>query len=264
MTVSTTVPVSSADSGTIPVLISRHGAGRPVLLLHGGGGPATVVPFADRLAAEGGFDVIVPVYPGFGGTQRPEALGSIRGLAELMAGLLDALDLHNVLVVGNSIGGWVAAELAALASPRVTALVIADAVGLAVEGHAVADFFAMSFDDLAEASYADPDRFRIVPEAMPAAARAVMAANRVALQRYAGISMVDADLTSRLPGIAVPTLVVWGDHDRIADSEVGRAYASLIPGATFVLMDETGHLPQLERPEAFLPIVTRFASAAPA
>src|SRR4051794_9587476 len=94
----------------------EYGAGRPVLLLHGGGGPQTVEPFGARLAAELGVRVVVPTHPGFGGTERPEGLTTIAGLAREYAGLLDELDLTGVTVVGNSIGGWIAAELALLGS----------------------------------------------------------------------------------------------------------------------------------------------------
>jgi pimeloyl-ACP methyl ester carboxylesterase len=157
-----------------------------------------------------------------------------------------------VAVVGNSTGGWTAAEPALLGSPRVTGLALVDAVGIDVPGHPVADFFALSFPELAELSYADPDRFRIDPSVLPPAAQAAMAGNRATLAVYAADGMTDPSLRARLAGIAVPTVVVWGDADRIVDAEVGRAYADAVPGARFELLPATGHLPQLESPEALL------------
>jgi len=209
------------------------------------------------LADELGVRVVVPTHPGFGGTARPDDLTTIAGLAREYAGLLDELELTDVTVIGNSIGGWIAAELALLRSPRVSALMIVDGVGIEVPGHPVADFFSLTFPEIAQLSYHDPERFRIDPTALPPEAQAVLAGNRAALAVYAE-KMVDPSLRERLSDIAVPTLVVWGDADRIADPDYGRAYAAAVPGARFELLPQTGHLPQLESPELLIDAVQRF------
>ncbi|MET7279148.1 alpha/beta hydrolase [Kribbella sp. NPDC005582] len=237
--------------------LEEYGAGRPILLLHGGGGPQTVAPFGAQLADELGVRVVVPTHPGFGGTTRPDDLTTIAGLARRYVDLLDELDLTDVTVIGNSIGGWIAAELALLQSPRVSRLVVVDGVGIEVPGHPVADFFSLTFPEVAQLSYHDPERFRIDPTALPPEAQAVLAGNRAALAVYAE-KMVDPSLRERLGDIAVPTLVVWGDADRIADPDYGRAYAAAVPGARFELLPQTGHLPQLESPELLIDAVQRF------
>jgi len=183
------------------------------------------------------------------------------GLAALYRELLDRLGLDGVTVIGNSIGGWIAAELALLGSPRISGIVLVDAVGIEVEGHPVTDIFPLSLDELARLSYYDPAAFRIDPAAMTEAQRAGMAANRAALQLYGGARMSDPSLRGRLAAIATPTLVVWGEADRIVDPGYGRAYAAAIPGARFELLTETGHLPQLESPEKLLQVVWDFAEA---
>jgi pimeloyl-ACP methyl ester carboxylesterase len=71
--------------------------------------------------------------------------------------------------------------------------------------------------------------------------------------------MMDPELRGRLSAVTLPARVIWGDHDRIAGPEYGRAYAEAIPGAEFVLLTETGHLPQLESPERLLHAVGEFA-----
>ncbi|TDW70103.1 alpha/beta fold hydrolase [Kribbella pratensis] len=238
----------------------EHGSGRPVLLLHGGGGPQTVTPFGVRLAAELPAHVVVPTHPGFGGTPRPDDLTTIAGLSTSYADLLDRLDLDDVLVIGNSIGGWIAAELALLDSPRVTSLVIVDGVGLQVPGHPVADFISLTFPELAELSYYNPDAFRIDPTQLPPAAQAQLAGNRAALAVYAA-TMEDPTLQTRLAAITVPTTVIWGDSDRIADAVYGRAYADAIPDATFELLENTGHLPQLESPDLLLKVLSSTAGS---
>src|SRR6187551_3451214 len=100
--------------GEVEVTLSERGQGHPFLLLHGGGGPMTVNPWADTLADARPARVITPIHPGFGGTPRPESVATVADLAAVYVALLDDLDLMDVTVVGNSIGGWVAAELAVL------------------------------------------------------------------------------------------------------------------------------------------------------
>jgi len=254
-----TFDLTLAGAGPVDVTVDDRGEGRPFLLLHGGGGPQTVAGFAELLATRGPARVLTPAHPGFGGTPRPDGLADMSGLAALYRELLDRLGLDEVTVIGNSIGGWIAAEVALTGSPRVRGIVLVDAVGIEVEGHPVTDIFPLSPDDLARLSFHDPAAFRIDPAAMTEAQRTVMAANRAALQVYGGPRMGDPSLRGRLAAIACPTLVIWGDADRIADPGYGRAYAAAIPGARFELLTETGHLPQLETPEQLLRAVWAFA-----
>ncbi|MGD0684681.1 MAG: alpha/beta hydrolase [Streptosporangiaceae bacterium] len=261
MTSTTTHSVTAGGIGPVEVTVTESGEGRPFLLLHGGGGPQTVSGFADLLAEAGPARVIVPIHPGFGGTSRPDALDSVRGLAALYVALLDQLGLTGVTVAGNSIGGWIAAEMALLGPERIGSVIIIDAVGIDVPGHPVADFFSLTLDQVSQLSYHDPVRFRIDPAAMPAAQREAMAGNRAALAVYSGTSMTDLTLRDRLKDVSVPVLVLWGDSDQIADADYGRAYAGAIPGAVFQLLTETGHLPQIETPQQLLAAIAAFAGS---
>src|SRR6266566_3643819 len=104
------IPV--AGVGTVEVSFTEQGSGHSVLLLHGGGGPQTVSGFAELLATQRPARVITPTHPGFGGTPRSDSLLSVPGLAALYIVLLTDLGVRDVTVVGNSIGGWIAAEMA--------------------------------------------------------------------------------------------------------------------------------------------------------
>ncbi|MEV6833830.1 alpha/beta hydrolase [Streptomyces sp. NPDC051133] len=249
------------DHGTSDVTVGLHGEqGHPFLLLHGGGGPRTVGPFAGLLAAQRPARVFTPVHPGFDGTARPDWLTDVGLLAQLYARLLETLGLRDVTVVGNSIGGWIAAELAALHSDRISGVVLVNAVGIQVPGHPIADTFSLTPVELSRLSFHDPSKFRFDPSALPEEQRAVMAANRTALQVYSGPhAMADPTLSERLAKIAHPTLVAWGASDRVVDADYGRAYAQAIPGAEFRLLDGTGHMPQTETPEQLLPVIWDFA-----
>jgi pimeloyl-ACP methyl ester carboxylesterase len=259
MTTSSTRLLTVDGIGPVEVTLTERGTGHPVLLLHGGGGPATVEGWAGQLAAARPARVITPVHPGFNGTPRPEGLDSPAGLAAVYARLLEDLDLRDVTVVGNSIGGWVTAELAARGTDRVSGYVLVDAVGIEVPGHPVP--VGLSPAELAQRAYYDPAAFGVNPAALPPQARAAMAANQATLAVYAGDAMSDPALASRLAGVRAPVLVVWGEADRIGDPDFGRAFAAAIPGAGFRLLEKSGHMPQIETPDALTEAVWSFVGA---
>jgi pimeloyl-ACP methyl ester carboxylesterase len=260
MTTTTSTHTITTDGiGPVPVTLTDRGDGRPFLLLHGGAGPLSVDGFAELLSASGPARVLVPVHPGFGGTPRPDGLDSISALARVYGQLLDDLDLTDVIVIGSSIGGWIAADIATLSSPRVAGVVLVDAAGLQLPDHPAADFFSLTMDQVADLSYYNPDAFRIDLDALPAPAKAAMAGNRAALGVYGGAAMADPGLLGRLPAVAVPVLVAWGEADRMIPPEHGEAYAKAIGGAEFLLIPHAGHMPQLETPDELLRAVLAFA-----
>ena len=252
-----TYTVQAGQLGPVQVDVTEYGAGQPVLLLHGGAGPQSVTGFGELLAAAG-TRVLVPVHPGFGGTTRPEHLQGMRDLALTYLELLDELDLTGVTVVGNSIGGWIAAEMAIHASPRISGVVLVDAGGLQLDDHPGADFFSLTPDQVTERAYYQPEKFRIDFAALPEPAKAAFAGNRAALQAYTASGQTDPSLLGQLGSVRVPVLVVWGAADRIYPPEHGEAFAKAIPGAHLVVLDEAGHLPQLETPSELLAAVQEF------
>jgi pimeloyl-ACP methyl ester carboxylesterase len=228
------------------------------LLLHGGGGPATMRPLVDLLEAREGARVLVPVHPGFVGTDRPEHLDGVPALARHYTELLDELDVSDVTVIGSSLGGWVAAELALLGSPRVRDVVLIDAVGIEVDGHPVAQVAGLTPMELARLSFHDPELSPALKAAPADGSTPGPGPDIKALAAYAGAGMSDPTLRQRLAKIRIPAMVVWGESDGIVDPDYGRAYAEAIPGARFVLLPETGHLPTVESPERLLAALDPF------
>jgi pimeloyl-ACP methyl ester carboxylesterase len=252
-TVSIAKTLDVAGIGLVELTVEDRGDGQPFLLLHGGAGPQSVARFAQLLAEKDHNRVLTPTHPGFGGSSRPDGLNSVAKLAGLYCRMLDELGLQDVTVIGNSVGGWIAAEMALLGSSRISGIVLLDAVGIEVEGHVVADVSGRSVPEIQALSFHDPTPFRVDPATIPDAQKAIMAANGAALAVYAGTpAMADPTLLGRLSGIAIPTLVLWGESDQIVEPGYGQAYAAAIHGARFEVLPATGHMPQMETPDLVL------------
>jgi pimeloyl-ACP methyl ester carboxylesterase len=258
--------------GGLVIRVDERGAGRPVLLLHGGAGPASVTGLAQALAARG-LRVLTPVIPGFDGTAGSDRLAGVADLAAAFRQLLDLLDLRDVLVVGNSVGGWIAAQMGvdehAGEQARVGGLVLLNAVGVKIEGHPVTDLTAIPPNQVADHVFHEPDRFRLDPASLPPGRLSAMAANAAALDRYAGNPyMHDPALRARLGEVRLPVLVAWGESDGIVDLGYGRAYAAAFAGendegAAFTVIRKAGHQPQLEQPEQVADLVLAAARHLP-
>ncbi|MBT2503561.1 alpha/beta fold hydrolase [Curtobacterium sp. ISL-83] len=238
----------------LPVLRAGDPQSRVALVLHGGGGPRTVAPIVGHLAET--MHAVAPTHPGWDGTDRPETIASVRDLAAAYLEGLLARPERDVVLVGSSIGGWIALEMAiqAAADERfagvIGAVVDIDGVGVVVDGHPMADFFALDARGLAEAAWHDPARGFLDPALMTDEQRAVQQSNGRTMAAIAGPGMSDPGLLERLGSIAAPTLVVWGASDRIATPAYGRVVAEAIPGGRFVEIPAAGHLPHLEAPDA--------------
>ncbi|GJG86745.1 alpha/beta hydrolase [Gemmatimonadetes bacterium T265] len=242
MTTSRTIRL---DGALLHVTLDRKGEGRPLLLLHGGAGPASMRPLFGALE---NFELILPTHPGFDGTERPAWMDSVADLADCYVALLAELALQDVLLVGNSVGGWIAAEMAARQPPSLAGIIAVDTVGLQPTERTgpIVDPRSLPPEELAKRSFANPAMAR--PPSPEAAA--LRQANQQVLMAYAGEPyMHDPTLSERLSRISVPSLVLWGSHDRVVTPEYGREFARQIPHARFQLIDDAGHLPQIERPE---------------
>ncbi len=250
--------VSDEEIGIVEQEAVEWGSGGNVfLLLHGGAGPASMMGFAGLLSKEPNARVLVPTHPGFAGTKRPDGLRTVKGLARLYGAFVEQLGTRDITIVGNSVGGWIAAEMGLIPVHGVGSIVLAGATGIDVKGYTIPDTSKMGLDDIMSLSYHNPGPFRIDPTKLTDQQRAMAASNRAALSLYAPIP-TDPTLGGRLSKMTVPVLVISGESDRIVSPEYGRAFAAAIPGSRFEVLKATGHMPQIETPEALLEAVVRF------
>jgi len=244
----------------IELEVVRRGLGRPILVLHGFQTVDPEARFVGLLARHGA--VIAPSGPGFGHSPRPKDFDTVYDLVHLYLEVLDNLPGEKATLVGFSFGGWLAAELAVACSHRIDKLVLVDPVGIKIsdrETPDILDVFNRSPDEVRRASWHDPEKFAPDFNAMSDEALTVYARNREALCLYAWHPyMYNPQLPRWLGRIKVPTLLIWGESDRVVIPEYGRAYSRLIPGSRFELIEAAGHHPEIEQPGMLVERVSRF------
>jgi len=245
----------------IDVDVVRKGSGQPLVMLHGGGGPVVGLPFADRLAEH--FELIAPTHPGFAGSRIPDHFTRVDDLVFLYLDLLDELDLRDAVLMGFSMGGWTAVEMATMTTERLSKLILVDSVGVKVGGRDdrdIADVFALPGNKLAEIMFHDPS-LAPNPADLPEDQLEIVAANRIALGVYTWDPyMHNPKLPRRLHRIRIPTHFIWGASDRLVTVDYGRKFCNMIDGATMTVIEKAGHAPQMEQPDAFVDAVLKFAA----
>jgi len=231
----------------------ERGQGRPILLLHGEDGIDPQAPFLNLLANSG--HVIVPSHPGFGHSPEVDWIDTVDDLSYLYLDFLAEQNLQDVIVVGLSLGGWIAAEMAVKSTERIAKLILVAPVGIKVsdrETRDIPDIFALSPSEVARLKYHDPafatvDYSKLSDDQLTALAR-----NREATVLYAWEPYFhNPKLRRRLRRIDVPTLLLWGANDQfVTPGYYGAAYRDAIHGARLETIARAGHLPQVEQPTA--------------
>ena len=243
-----------------PVDLLRDGRGAPLLYLHGAGAGGRWLPFQARLAER--FDLLAPSHPGHGGSPAAEWIEHISDLAFHYLDLLDTLGLDRVHLLGASFGGWIAAELATMASHRLDSLVLIDPVGIKVEGWIYPFLFGVDLPQLVATIFHNPmAALALAPSDTSIDTLAMLYRQSTALARVEwNPYLYNPLLRRRLARITTPTLLCWGAHDRLAPLVCAEAWRKEIPGAVLRVFEESGHVPHLEEPEALAAAVIEFCA----
>jgi pimeloyl-ACP methyl ester carboxylesterase len=247
-------------SNDTEIRVWRGGAGAPLLFLSDATIGAAWLPFHDRLADR--YEVILPEHPGYGGGDAPAWLDRVADLANFYLDLLAQLELSRVHLVGAALGGWIAAELATRNTARLAALTLIDPWGLRVDGVTGIDPFASTDEQtlrdlFADPTAADPQVARILaPEGEDALLKGKMVTAKLAWQPR----LRDPHLAKWLHRIDVPTLIVWGEQDRLLPLDYAAAWRRAIPGARLATVPGAGHLPHAEKPEETAAAIIHFGA----
>ena len=240
------------------IAVRRAGAGRPLLYLHGASDAGVWSPFLADLSAH--HNVIVPEHPGFGASDTPAWLDTIADLASFYLDVLDQLDLADVHLVGHDLGGWIAAELAVRNTRRLASLTLVGAAGIFVPGIAQVDPFLRTDEQRIRDLFHDPARADEMvtrakrPDFEDIGLKSQTTAARLTWQPRG----YDPHLAKWLHRIDVPTLLVWGTNDRVYPIDYASAWQKLIPGAKLAVIPDCGHLPHIERRDAFVAALDDF------
>jgi pimeloyl-ACP methyl ester carboxylesterase len=267
-----------------PVNTIVLGSGPPLVFVHGLSG--SWPNWLEQLAAFAGEHRVVAMdLPGFGHSPLPRGEISIAGYARAVGGLLDVLEIDAAALVGNSMGGFVSAELAIAFPERVERLVLVSAAGLSTYRHPsvgralptmrridrVAAAAGAWLASHSEAVMRRP-RLRDVTLGLvvnhPARLDNALAAEQLRGAGKPGFlsalqAIFDYDVRERLPEIACPTLIVWGKRDRLIDVADADAFEELIPDSRKVIFGDTGHMAMLEQPEDFNALLHDFLAEEP-
>ena len=240
--------------------LERRGKGPPLLLLYGEEGLEADAAFTAELTRD--YEVIIPSPPGFGRSSRPEWITSPDDIAYIYLDLVERLGLRGVPVVGCSLGGWIAAEMATKTDAFMSKLVLADPYGIKIgkpTERDIQDIWLLHPDEVAALKWFDVAKGSRDYKAMSEDALTIVARNTESFARFCWEPyMHNPRLKHRLHRIKTPTLLIWGENDGIVTPTYGQAYRDLIPGAKLVVVPQAGHLPQIEQPAAFLTAVREF------
>ena len=224
--------------------LMKQGEGASVLSLHSIEGNVGLPPYLDTLTQSA--CVYAPTHPGFGSSERPDWLESISDLARFYLWMLQELGLGEVHLIGGFMGGWIAAEMAVMSPQALGSLTLIDTAGVRPREGEIADIFLLGEEQTISLAIGDPGLLTAAtePEDPFVRLRGREMTTRLCWKPY----MHDPSLIHLLPRVEVPTLVIWGEDDRIVPISAGERIAEAMPNARLEVVSGAGHLPHIEKP----------------
>ncbi|OLO37975.1 hypothetical protein BTR23_12500 [Alkalihalophilus pseudofirmus] len=239
------------------------GEGEPLVYLHGAGGVAWD-PFLEGLAQK--YQVIVPYLPGTGESTGLEHIDGVWDLVLYYYDLFEAMGLESVNIIGHSLGGMIATELAATDQKRIKNLVVACPVGLWLDEHPIPDVLSMLPDEALEHAFADPNSPYVQAMKEKANTDDVNEKIELTIERVKNLNAAgkflwpipDRGLKKRIHRVKAPTLIIWGDKDRIVPPIYGEEFQKSIPQSKLVTLEDASHMVLLEKHEEAINSVLTF------
>ena len=246
--------------GEVELELHEAGDGPPLLFCHSGQGFAPEDPYVGMLARH--YRLIAPSHPGFGYSSLPDWIDSIGDIAHIYLELLEQMKLSRVKLVGCSIGGWIAAEIATLVPSRIEKLALIGPEGVKtgdVRKLDIPDIFALAPADMDRLRFHDPAKAKIDLTKLNEEQMRIIARNNETLALLVWEPyMHNPKLKHQLHRLTMPVLFMRGASDGLVSAEYLERYAKLVPGAQIKTIPEAGHLPHIERPDAFIAALTAF------
>lgn len=231
----------------IQVRSFRQGSGSTLLFLHGAAGVAGWLPFFEQLAAR--HDVLVLEHPGFGKSDNPDSIRNVADVAMYYLDVLDGLNAGKVHLVGHSLGGWIAAEVAVRNCHHLASLTLIAPAGIRVKGVPSGDNFIWSPEETARNLFHD----QAFAERMLAQTPTEQETELLMRNRFMAAKLgweprwFNPALERWLHRIAVPTLLIWGEDDKLLPSRYAALWGERVPKASVKLIPQCGHLPHIEK-----------------
>ena len=249
------------DVGGAKVHTLKGGSGEPLLVLHGASGNTGWLRFAQALSDH--YTVYYPSHPGYGQSDRPDWLESVPDMAAFYTWYMETVGLDQPRVIGFSLGGWIAAEIAATTGSPFAKMMLVGAAGIKPIQGEITDIFIISPAQVRDLLFHDPGQ---APEYESVYARELSPDEQLTadLNREMTVRLTwkpymhDPRLTGLLARVKAPTRMVWGREDRIVPVECGTLFQKAIPGSELVVIDNCGHSPQVEKPEDFIKTALEF------
>lgn len=246
------------------VRVLEAGEGQPVLFLHGAGGLLAENPFLDRLAAR--YHIYAPELPGYGESLGEDYLEDMLDFTLHTWDVIDELGLagHHPHVIGHSMGGMIAAEMASVNPHEMGKLVLASASGLWLEEDPIPDMFSFLPFEFADYLFHDPSKAAILSGGADFSSPEAMTEFLVGNSRRLGMAgkilfpVPNRRVSKRLYRLTAPTLVVWGESDKLIPLSYAARWNELIPGSELATISEAGHMLPYEQPEPFVDAVVAF------
>lgn len=243
--------------------VLEAGSGAPVVFFHGAGGLLAENPFLALLAQR--HHVFAPEWPGYGESTGDELLEDMLDFALHGWDLVNALGLSQPHLIGHSMGGMIAAEMACLAPRDLSRLVLVGAAGLWLEDRPIPDIFAMLPHEIAEVLFVDPARGSALltggadlsdMEALKDFY--ILTQRRLSMAGKILFPIPNRRLSKRLYRLTADTLVLWGAQDRLIAPAYAAQWQALVPRARVQIIEGAGHMLPWEQPQAFADAVTKF------